>query len=438
MLIKTDADIIIEQVNEYITSIDGRTDCPCILFERRIFSVLEIKLNEAEQAAKIIVIGIGGAGNNAVSRMIDENVVGVDFIGINTDKQALQLCKAPQTIQIGERVTGGRGAGAKPEVGEQSANENSDQIQELIKDADMVIVTCGMGGGTGTGATPVVAKLAKDLGILTVGIVTKPFRFESKARMNNALAGIDKLKQVVDTLIVIPNDKLLELVDRRTTMPDALKKADEVLQQTVQGITDIINCASLINCDFADVQTVMKDKGIAHVGIGRASGDDKAMEAAKAAISSPLLETTIEGASHCIIYVSGDIGLLEVNDATTYVQELAGDDANVIFGANYTDAEEDTVSITVIATGVQGDREGMSTKNAKKAEPAKEEPKEEPEEKSMFAKTLAQATHDKNVRDLTEEQEREAIDIALDGGAQKPYRVSKQRTINIPGFLMNE
>jgi len=313
MLIKTDADIIIEQVNEYITYIDGRTDCPCILFERRIFSVLEIKLNEAEQAAKIIVIGIGGAGNNAVSRMIDENVVGVDFIGINTDKQALQLCKAPQTIQIGERVTGGRGAGAKPEVGEQSANENSDQIQELIKDADMVIVTCGMGGGTGTGATPVVAKLAKDLGILTVGIVTKPFRFESKARMNNALAGIDKLKQVVDTLIVIPNDKLLELVDRRTTMPDALKKADEVLQQTVQGITDIINCASLINCDFADVQTVMKDKGIAHVGIGRASGDDKAMEAAKAAISSPLLETTIEGATHCIIYVSDVAG--HVDDA---------------------------------------------------------------------------------------------------------------------------
>ena len=221
-----------------------------------------------------------------------------------------------------------------------------------MQGADMVFVTCGMGGGTGTGAAPVVAGLAKDMGILTVGVVTKPFRFEAKTRMNNALAGIEKLKENVDTLIVIPNDKLLEIVDRRTTMPEALKKADEVLQQAVQGITDLINMPALINLDFADVQTVMTDKGIAHIGIGQAKGDDKAMEAVKQAVSSPLLETTIQGASHVIINISGDISLMDANDAASYVQELAGDDANIIFGAMYDDTYADEATITVIATGL--------------------------------------------------------------------------------------
>ncbi|HBN56710.1 MAG TPA: cell division protein FtsZ, partial [Lachnospiraceae bacterium] len=211
----------------------------------------------------------------------------------------------------------------------------------------------GMGGGTGTGATPVLAKAAKEMGILTVGVVTKPFRFEAKQRMNNALAGIEKLKQSVDTLIVIPNDKLLEIVDRRTTMPEALKKADEVLQQAVQGITDLINLPALINLDFADVQTVMTDKGIAHIGIGTAKGDDKALEAVKEAITSPLLETTIAGASHVIINVSGDISLIDANEAASYVQDQVGEDANVIFGAMYDDSRSDEVSITVIATGLQ-------------------------------------------------------------------------------------
>ena len=269
--------------------------------------MLEIKINEAENAARIIVVGVGGAGNNAVNRMIEENIAGVEFIGINTDKQALQFCKATTAMQIGEKLTKGLGAGARPEIGEKAAEENQEELAQALKGADMVFVTCGMGGGTGTGAAPVVAKIAKDMGILTVGVVTKPFRFEAKTRMNNAIQGIEKLKSCVDTLIVIPNDKLLEIVDRRTTMPDALKKADEVLQQAVQGITDLINIPGLINLDFADVQTVMTDKGIAHIGIGHAKGDDKAIEAVKQAVSSPLLETTIENASHVIINISGDL-----------------------------------------------------------------------------------------------------------------------------------
>ena len=314
--------------------------------------MLEIRTNDAESAAKIIVIGVGGAGNNAVNRMIDENISGVDFIGINTDKQALQLCKAPKLLQIGEKLTKGLGAGAKPEIGEKAAEESIEEITSALKGADMVFVTCGMGGGTGTGAAPVVAKLAKEMGILTVGVVTKPFRFEARARMANALQGIEKIKENVDTLIVIPNDKLLDIVDKRTTMPDALKKADEVLQQAVQGITDLINVPAVINLDFADVQTVMKDKGIAHIGIGSGKGDDKASEAVKMAVESPLLETTINGASHVIINVSGDITLTDASDAASYVQDLAGDDVNIIFGAMYDASKSDTCTITVIATGL--------------------------------------------------------------------------------------
>ncbi len=314
--------------------------------------MLEIMTNEAESAAKIIVIGVGGAGNNAVNRMVDETIGGVEFVGVNTDKQALALCKAPTTIQIGEKLTKGLGAGARPQVGEQAAEESAEDIKQVVQGADMVFVTCGMGGGTGTGAAPVVAGIAKEMGILTVGVVTKPFRFESRTRMNNALSGIEKLKENVDTLIVIPNDKLLEIVDRRTTMPEALKKADELLQQAVQGIKDLINLPALINLDFADVQTVMTGKGIAHIGIGHAKGDDKALEAVKQAVSSPLLETTIEGASHVIINISGDISLMDANDAASYVQELAGDEANIIFGAMYDDTYTDEASITVIATGL--------------------------------------------------------------------------------------
>lgn len=316
-------------------------------------TLLEIRTNEADAAAKILVIGVGGAGNNAVNRMIEENILGVDFIGVNTDKQHLKNCKAPQCIQIGEKLTKGLGAGAQPEVGKKAAEESHEQLSEVIKGSDMVFVTCGMGGGTGTGAAPVIAQMAMEMGILTVGIVTKPFKFEARGRMDNALRGIEELKKSVDTLIVVPNDKLLEIVDRRTTMPEALSKADEVLQQGVQGITDLINVPGLINLDFADVETVMKGKGIAHIGIGYGSGDDKCIDSVKEAITSPLLETTIEGASHVIINVSGDISLIEANEAATLVQELAGEEANIIFGAMYDDSNPDTVSITVIATGLE-------------------------------------------------------------------------------------
>ena len=315
--------------------------------------MLEIMTNEADSSAKIIAIGVGGAGHHAVNRMIDENIGGVEFIGVNTDQQALSLCKAPTLIQIGEKLTKGLGAGAQPEIGKKAAEESAEELGAAIKGADMVFVTCGMGGGTGTGAAPIVAQLAKEQGILTVGVVTKPFKFEAKTRMVNAIAGIEELKENVDTLIVIPNDKLLEIVDRRTSMPDALKKADEVLQQAVQGITDLINLPALINLDFADVQTVMKDKGMAHIGIGTAKGDEKAIEAVKIAVESPLLETTISGATHVIVNISGDISLMDANDAVSYVQDLAGDSVNIIFGAKYDDSMVDEATITVIATGLE-------------------------------------------------------------------------------------
>lgn len=326
--------------------------------------MLEIKSGNAEFAAKIIVVGVGGGGNNAVNRMIDEGIAGVEYIAINTDRQHLLNSKAAITLQIGEKLTKGLGAGANPEVGKAAAEENKEEITEMIKGADMLFVTCGMGGGTGTGAAPVVAEIAKSLGILTVGVVTKPFTFEAKSRMNNALSGIERLKSSVDTLIVIPNDKLLDIVDRRASMADALLKADEVLQQGVQGITDLINVPGLINLDFADVQTVMKDKGIAHIGIGAGTGDEKCVDAVKQAISSPLLETTIEGASHVIINVSGAVALQEANEAVSYIQDLTGEDTNIIFGVVNGDDDSDSVQITVIATGLENDGFGGTASKA--------------------------------------------------------------------------
>ncbi len=314
--------------------------------------MLEIKTNEQESGARIIVAGIGGAGGNAIDRMVEQNVKGVEFIGINTDKQALQRCSAQKVIQIGEKLTKGLGAGAQPEIGEKAAEENAEEIQAALKGADMVFVTCGMGGGTGTGAAPVVAKIAKDMGILTVGVVTKPFQFEANVRMKNAMSGISKIQGNVDTLIVIPNQKIYEIVDRKTTFPEALKKADEVLQQSVQGITDLINDNALINLDFADVRTVMKDKGVAYVGIGVGKGEDKASDAVKLAVESPLLETSVTGASDLIINVTGDIGAFDVEHAATSVKELTGADVNLILGAQFDAREPDTCRVTVIATGI--------------------------------------------------------------------------------------
>ncbi|MDD6400088.1 MAG: cell division protein FtsZ [Lachnospiraceae bacterium] len=316
--------------------------------------MLEIKSNDEKTPARILVIGVGGAGNNAVNRMIDENVEGVELIAINTDKQILSQSRATTKIQIGEKLTKGLGAGAKPEIGASAVEENREEITDIMKDANMVFVTCGMGGGTGTGAAPVVAEIARNLGILTVGVVTKPFSFEGKPRMNNAVNGIAKLKENVDTLIVIPNDKLLQICDKRTSIPEALKKADEVLQQGVQGVTDLINKPGLINLDFADIQTVMRDKGIAHIGIGRASGDNKAVDAIKSAMDSPLLETTVAGATDIIVNFSGNIGIVEAYDAITYLTEVAGDTANIIFGTVDNDVMGEDVCITIIATGIEG------------------------------------------------------------------------------------
>lgn len=313
-------------------------------------------MNEKKASvAKIIVIGVGGGGNNAVNRMIEDQLNGVEFIAVNTDVQALQCSKASVKIQIGEKLTRGLGAGANPDVGLNAAEESKEELAEVIKGADMVFVTAGMGGGTGTGAAPVITSISKEMGILTVGVVTKPFDFEGRVRMQNADLGIEALKQSVDTLIVIPNQKLLSIIDRRTTVKDAFKKADEVLQQGVQGISDLIYTPGIINLDFADVETVMSSKGIAHIGIGRAKGDNKSEEAAKMAISSPLLETTIGGARHILINISGDsnMSMFEANDAIQLIQEATGNDSNIIYGQIIDDSLQDELVVTVIATGFE-------------------------------------------------------------------------------------
>ena len=303
--------------------------------------------------AQIKVIGVGGGGNNAVNRMISAGLHGVEFIAINTDSQVLSRSEANTKIQIGEKITKGLGAGANPEIGEKAANESSDEIEQALKGADMVFITAGMGGGTGTGAAPVVAQIAKDMGILTVGIVTKPFMFEGRKRMQNAERGIENLKNYVDTLVTIPNDRLLQAVDKKTSIVDAFKKADDVLRHGVQGISDLITVPGLVNVDFADVRTIMLNAGLAHMGIGRASGENRAEEAVKQAINSPLLETAIDGAKGVLMNIVGDkeLGMFEVSTAASMVQEAIDPDANFIFGAAIDDTLEDEIIITVIATG---------------------------------------------------------------------------------------
>lgn len=314
---------------------------------------------DVQQFAQIKVIGCGGGGNNAVNRMIVEGLKNVEFIAINTDKQALALSKASQKIQIGDKLTKGLGAGANPEIGKKAAEESKDEISQAIKGADMVFITAGMGGGTGTGAAPVVAEVAKSMGILTVGVVTKPFPFEGRKRMLHAESGIKNLKESVDTLVTIPNERLLAIVDKKTTLVEAFRLADDVLRQGVQGISDLITIPGLVNLDFADVRTVMIDKGLAHMGVGRGAGDTRAADAAKQAISSPLLETSIVGATGVLLNVTGgaDLGLLEINEAAQVVQEAADPDANIIFGAVIDENLKDEIRITVIATGFENDKE---------------------------------------------------------------------------------
>jgi len=316
--------------------------------------MLEFDIDMA-QFAQIKVVGVGGAGNNAVNRMISSGLNNVEFLALNTDKQALVLSQAGTKIQIGEKITRGLGAGANPEIGSKAAEESADEIAQALKGADLVFVTAGMGGGTGTGAAPVVASVAKEMGILTIGVVTKPFTFEGKPRMANAVKGIAELEKHVDTLVVIPNDRLLQAVTKATSIMDAFRIADEVLQQGIQGISDLISHPSLINLDFADVRTTMKDKGMAHMGIGYGSGENRAVDAARAAITSPLLETTIDGARSVLINITGDssLGLLEVQEAASLVAESVDPDANIIFGAGLDDSLSDEVRITVIATGFE-------------------------------------------------------------------------------------
>lgn len=305
--------------------------------------------------ATIKVIGVGGAGNNAVNRMIEAGIKGVDFIAVNTDRQALQTSKAGTKIQIGEKITRGLGAGANPDVGAQSAEENKAEVAEVLRGADMVFVTAGMGGGTGTGAAPIVAAAAKEMGILTIGVVTKPFTFEGKKRLSQAERGIESLKGKVDTLVVIPNDKLLQIIDRKTSIIEAFKMADDILRQGVQGISDLIAIPGLVNLDFADVKTIMLNQGMAHMGVGKATGENRAEDAAKEAIQSPLLETSIEGAKGVIINITGgeDLGLHEVNTAAELVQRSVDPEANIIFGTVTDPSMTDEIQITVIATGFE-------------------------------------------------------------------------------------
>ena len=321
--------------------------------------MIEISNTPNRKMAKIIVVGVGGGGNNAVDRMISTNVEAVEFISANTDHQALERSKSPVRIQLGEKLTRGLGAGSLPDIGKKAAEESKEEIARAVSGADMIFITAGMGGGTGTGAAPVIAGIARDLGILTVGVVTKPFIFEGKPRMRNAVTGINELKKNVDTLVVIPNQKLLDIIDKSTPLMESFLKADEVLQQGVQGISDLISKPGVINLDFADVQTIMSGKGIAHMGVGRSNGKNKTEEAAKMAIQSPLLETSINGAKYVLISIAGDstLGLFDTASAANVINEAVDPEANIIFGTSINDELKDEVIITVLATGLDDEQE---------------------------------------------------------------------------------
>ena len=322
---------------------------------------------ELEEWVKIKVVGVGGGGSNAVDGMVDAKINGVDFISVNTDKQALCRSKAEYKVQIGEKLTKGLGAGADPEVGRKAAEESKNEIIKLLEDSEMVFITAGMGGGTGTGAAPVIAQLAKEMGKLTVGVVTKPFTFEGKKRMKQAELGIEELKSKVDTLITIPNDRLLQVVQKNTSMLKAFSIADDVLRQAIQSVSELIKVPGIINLDFADVKRIMGDKGLAHIGIGSAKGDNKAIEAVRQAIESPLLETSIVGARGVILNISGglDLSLVEINEASNIIYESCHEDVDLIFGANVKEELGDEVTVTVIATGFDPDMQKVAKETRK-------------------------------------------------------------------------
>lgn len=374
--------------------------------------------------AQIKVLGAGGGGNNAVDRMIEDNLEGVEFISVNTDCQALARSKAAVKVQIGEKLTKGLGAGANPEIGKKAAEETKEEIVEAIKGADMLFITAGMGGGTGTGAAPVIAGIAKELGMLTVGVVTKPFTFEGKKRMQNAEKGIQELKKNVDTLVIIPNQKLLAVIDKKTTMLESFKKADEILRQGVQGISDLISKPGVINLDFADVRTIMANKGIAHMGIGRASGEEKTETAAKLAINSPLLDTTIQGAKSVLINFSGDssLGLVETDTAAEFIREAVDPSAEIIFGTTINEDLKDEVIVTVIATGLEDIAETRKTS----IRIEKERPKEV--EKTETTSPKVESTKELSEEPVIREIERPSLKVLGNIDKEEP-------SLTIPDFL---
>jgi cell division protein FtsZ len=403
--------------------------------------MLEIERNYKEPVL-MKVVGVGGGGNNAVNRMIDSGLVGIEFIVVNTDAQVLQLSRAPMKIQIGEKITRGLGAGAKPEIGAKAAEESREEIAQALIGANMVFVTAGMGGGTGTGAAPVIANIAKEMGILTVGVVTKPFNFEGALRRKHAEEGIRNLRESVDALVVIPNDKLLEISQARTTFIEAFQMADDVLRQGVQGITDLILSPGMMNQDFANVRSVMKDAGFAHMGVGRANGDNKAIEAAKLAVNSPLLETTIEGAKGVILNVTGNANLtmMEVSEAANYVQDLIDPNALFIFGSIIDENLKDEIVVTVIATGFDNtsDETTINRTHAANAKPsfnqgvplragvAAENPNAPKNANTNYQKPAANANSAANNNNAA---------AAADGGFAFPSFDFTAGEIDIPDFL---
>lgn len=376
--------------------------------------MLDFDMNSIFQNARIKVIGCGGGGGNAVNRMIEDGLKNVEFIVVNTDNQALRLSKAESKIQIGEKLTRGLGAGANPDIGEKAAEESKDMIKDAIQGAELVFITAGMGGGTGTGAAPVVAEIAKSLGILTVGVVTKPFPFEGRKRMMQADMGISNLMSKVDTLVTIPNERLLTMVDKKTSLLEAFKKADDVLRQGVQGISDLITIPGIVNRDFADVKAIMSDRGLAHMGIGRGTGENRAIEAAKQAISSPLLETSIIGATGVLMNVTGgpDLSLHEIHEAGNMVQESTDEDAVFMFGAVIDEDLKDEIRVTLIATGFEG------SANRKVSEIFKEEILAT---KSDISKTI--------------KDDKEELPIKRDDANKKDNHNDKEDDYGIPAFL---
>ena len=393
--------------------------------------MIEFQNEEQNTFASIKVVGCGGGGNNAVNRMVDAGLRGVEFISVNTDRQALSQSNAQVKIQIGEKLTKGLGAGAIPEVGRRAAEESREEIASALKGADLVFITAGMGGGTGTGAAPIVAEIARDLGTLTIAVVTKPFNFEGKQRMKNAEAGIDELKQHVDTLVVIPNDRLLQVVNKGTTMLEAFRIADDVLRQGIQGIRDLIAVPAMINLDFADVKTVMESGGMAHMGIGVGSGENRLVEAAKNAIASPLLETNIDGARAVLINVTGgaDISIVDINEAANLIMEAADPDANIIFGAGIDETMGDEVRITVIATGFE--KTPFPTK-----EPARK-PREIEHERlfGSFGTNFSAKPETPATRDLFEQSAPTSAFASGNTGDMPTFMSSSRPSMGVPGMV---